>query len=452
MTELRKLVDFVYELKWEDIPENVKNATRNVVFDTVGVGIGACHNDQNVNIIKTFKEIDEGTGNTQIWGRKEKMSLLNAIYINGMEGHTLEMDDVHTRSKVHIGTVVVPVAWSMCEFYQKSGKELLLSILCGYEVAARIGMALGVSSHRNLGWHATATAGIFGAAVAAGKILGLTPDQLVNALGMAGQISGGTWAFLGDGASCKVMNPAMAAVNGTKCAYNAKAGMTGPENVLTVKDGGMLAAMSDEYDVSKVSANLGTSWEIMMMDNKPYPCCRSTHCAIDGAIELKDKYHIHPEDIESIKVYTYLIGNKQCGMSEPSKHPTIPVEAKFSTPFTVANAVLYGKVGLNEFEQNNIDDVTVQNMLKKVTVITDETFTEKYPDHWGCKVVIKLNDGNIYETTIPDASGSVENPLTEQQLVRKITGILERVKPESEVTEILNRLLNIESATSIYSI
>lgn len=446
MTEIRQLAMFVQKLQWDHVPAKVKRTVRNVVVDSVCVGIGACRNEQNLKVIKEFRQIEQKEKSVGIWGQDKKTSLLSAVFLNAIEGHTLELDDVHTRSKTHIGTVVVPAAWSIAEYYQKTGRELLLAVLCAYEVVSRIGMALGVSAHRNLGWHATATAGIFGSAAACGKLLGLTVDELVNAMGMAGQSAGGTWAFLEDGASSKVLNPAMAAVNGVRCALLAKSGMTGAEHVLTTEDGGMLAAMSNDYAPELAVKDLGVIWEVLNMDNKPYPCCRSTHCAIDGALLLKKKYGIIAENVENVEVYTYLVGNKQCGMSPGSIKPKVAVEAKFSTPFAVANALLFGSVGLKQFEQDNIDDLKVQYMLSRVRVITEDSFTKKYPEHWGCRVKIFCKDGNIFETTIQDASGSVSNPLTEEQLMQKLSGLLCLVMPEASVDILLKQLLNLEYA------
>lgn len=451
MTELRELARFVHDLKWENVPDDVKETTKKVLIDSVGVGVGACRNEQNVNIIREFTKLcNDHT--VSIWGQKEKTSLFQAVFLNALEGHTLEMDDVHTRSKTHIGTVVTPAVWSVAEYEKKNGQELLLAELCGYEVTARIGMALGVSAHRNLGWHATSTAGVIGAAAACAKLLNLSEDEIVYAMGMAAQEAGGTWAFLGDGASCKILNPATAACTGAKCAYLAKAGMTGPEHVLTTEDGGMLAAMSNGYDVSKVSANLGTIWEVKYMDNKPYPCCRSTHCTIDASLYLMEHDGVRPEQIDHIEVYTYLVGNKQCGMSDGSIHPTKAVEAKFSTPFTVATALLYGRVTLEEFTQDKIDDPKVQELLSHVKVITDDTFTSRYPDHWGCRVVAYLKDGSRHEATIPDASGSTDNPLTTQQLTAKIKGILLRVMDETKAEETMEYLQNIEMVSELRSV
>lgn len=452
MTEVRQLAIFVQRLQWDHVPEEVRKTVRNVVIDSVGVGVGACRNEQNLKVIEEFERIEKEEKSVGIWGQGKKTSLLSAVFLNAIEGHTLELDDVHTNSKTHIGTVVVPAAWSMAEYHKKTGKELLLAVLCAYEVVSRIGMALGVSAHRNLGWHATATAGIFGSAVACGKLLGLTADELVHAMGMAGQSAGGTWAFLEDGASCKVLNPAVAAVNGARCALLAKSGMTGPEHVLTTKDGGMLAAMSNDYAAELAAKDLGLIWEVLHMDNKPYPCCRSTHCTIDGALYLKKKHSINAEDVDKAEVYTYLVGNKQCGMSPGSIKPKVPVEAKFSTPFTVANALLFGRVGLKEFEQENINNAEVQELLSRVKVITEDSFTEQYPKHWGCRVKIFCKDGSVYETTVQDASGSVNNPLTEEQLLQKISGLLYMAMPEASAEKLLKQLLNLEHEPVVWAV
>lgn len=444
MSELRALAKFISHLQWEEVPENVRKKAKMVLADSVGVGIGARFNQQNIGIIKEFTSLDSGH-HVSVWGQGIKTSLFNAVFLNALQGHTLELDDVHTGSKTHIGTVVVPAVWGGAEHEGKGGEELLLALLCGYETTARIGMALGVLAHRNLGWHATSTAGVIGAAAAVAKLLGLSEDQIVYAMGMAGQVAGGTWAFLGDGATCKILNPAMAACNGAKCAYLAKAGMTGPEHVMTSADGGMLSAMSGAYEESMVSRGLGTTWEILMMDNKPYPACRSTHCTIDAALYLRSRYSVDPEDVDHIDVYTYEVGYKQCGQKEASIRPRIPVHAKFSSPFTVAVAMICGEVGLKHFEQEFIDRVEVQDFLKRVNIFPEDCFTEQYPGHWGCRVEIYKKDGEVLKATVADACGSVDNPLTEEQLDIKLRNVLRDAKlDDGQVTQMLDILDHID--------
>ena len=338
-------------------------------------------------------------------------------------------------------------------------------MVCGYETVNRVGMAFGVSAHRNRGWHATATCGVFGCAAACAKLLDLSVDQIVSALGMAGTQSSGVWAFLGDGSNCKILHPARAAADGIEAAFLAKAGMTGPEHIFDAKDGGLLYAMSDGGDVSKLSQGLGEVYEILNMDMKPYPCCRSAHCAIDGILEIREQMErrmglriqnkpeaeILAQQIRAIKIDTYLVGYKQCAVSDGCLHPKTILDAKFSTPYSVSAAFLYGTVGMEQFESEVVFDPAVQNLLEKVTVHPSDRFTEQYPKHWGCHVKATMQDGTVYEVEVKDPSGSVARPLSREQAMKKAEEFLSVVCP-GRVTETIEELLNLESRNMLPSI
>ncbi len=442
MTELRKLANWIVDLKAENIPDRVINVARLCVLDTVGVAIGGFDNPLMKQIMKTYVNIGGESKKAGLWGQKEKTSLQTAIFLNAMASHMLELDDVHTRSKTHIGSVVVPAAWGLSEYLEAKGRDFLIALIAGYEAVARIGMAFGVTGHRNRGWHATSTAGTFGAAAACGKLLGLSEDEMVWALGMAGTQSFGLWAFLGDGANSKALHPARAAISGCEAAFLAKSGMTGPEHILTAQDGGLFTATSEGYDVKKVVENLGVEWEIMHIDKKPYPCCRSSHCAIDAALALRNRERVYVEEIEKITVDTYAVGYKQCGISKSSLSPENPMEAKFSTPYVVAMSLLKGEINLSSFDQANVEDENVQRLLKKVQVRPDEEFSLRYPDHWGCRLTIYMKDGRTLGENVYDASGSVVNPLNEEQTKKKAFGLMQGI-PQDKRDEIIAEILDI---------
>ncbi len=428
MSELRTLAGFIAGLSLSAVPDRVMQAAKLCILDNVGVGIGAAAGTQVMSVGNAWAEKSgKAKREADVWGQGRKAPVSDAAFLNAMMSHTLELDDVHTNSKTHIGTVVIPAAWSLAQYLDKSGSELIEAVICGYEVMARIGMALGVSAHRNKGWHATSTCGTFGAAAACAKLLGLSEDGIVSALGMAGTQSFGLWAFLGDSASCKVLHPGRAAQSGLEAALLAKAGMTGPEHILTAADGGLLSAMSDAFDVRLVTGGLGEKWEILSMDNKPYPCCRSTHCAIDAALALRRERPDAAEKLDHAVVYTYLVGNKQCGMSRGSRDPHTPVEAKFSTPYTAACAMLDGEVSLRHFSPESIERPEIRSLLGRIRVETDAAFTANYPEHWGCRTELFLKDGTKAEKTVADASGSVDNPLTASQVAAKARGVMEAV-------------------------
>jgi 2-methylcitrate dehydratase PrpD len=448
MNELEILSDFIVNFDLNEIQENVVETAKICILDSFSAAVGASKDELIVDIIRKYKEF-YNTGNENgisVWGHNTKLPVVQAAFINAMMGHKLELDDVHTNSKTHIGTVVVPSAMCLAQHLGSSAKEFLEAVICGYEVMSRIGMGFGVSSHRNKGWHVTSTAGTFGAAAAAAKLLKLNVKETTNALGMAGTQSFGLWAFLEDSASSKILHPARAASSGIEAAMLAKAGMTGPISILSANDGSLFAAMSDEYDLSMVTKDLGIVYEIKNVDNKPYPCCRSTHCAIDSAIYLRNSYNIDVDDIEEVQIGTYLVGYKQCGLTEGSKNPVTSTEAKFSTPYTFATALINGNVSLEHFTAESIANENVHSLLKKVSVFSEDEFTKRYPIHWGCKAKITMKNGNIFETEVKDAAGSTYNPVSKNDIKNKAIPLLKVAYEEEKVIE---KILNIEKYSDL---
>ena len=202
--------------------------------------MGAVRNPMLCGIRDVYLK-NEGAGliSASLWAHGGTASLRTAAFLNAMASHTLELDDVHTNSKTHIGTVVIPAAWAVAEALGRNGKELLEAVICGYEVMARIGMGFGVSSHRNRGWHVTGTAGTFGAAAACAKLYGFSTEQTLSAFGLAGMQSCTTWAFLTGSATDKVMHPARAAASGLESCLMVQGGMTGTSHILDAADGGL---------------------------------------------------------------------------------------------------------------------------------------------------------------------------------------------------------------------
>lgn len=442
-SELGKLAKFVHDLTWEQLPGQVRQAVANRVLDLVSVAAGAS-GDELVRKAADSYEKRSGEGDCHVWGYSRTYPLSVAAMLNGMLAHVLELDDVHPGSKTHGSASLIPAAWACGEYLGKSGKDFLTAVVAGYEVTARVGMALGVSHHRNRGWHATSTCGVFGCAAACAKLLGLDEEGTLSALGMAGTQSCGVWAFLGDGSSCKILHTGRAAANGLEAAFLAQAGMTGPEHILEARDGGLLVAMTDEGDASRLSKGLGEEWEILKMDMKPYPCCRSTHCGVDCALELRKELGDLSE-ISQIDIGTYLVGYKQCAVSKGCLHPESVLDAKFSMPYAVAAALVRGKVSMEEFEPEVVRDPAIQALLKKVQVREEERFTVLYPGHWGCEMRITLKDGRVYRHEVSDPSGSVAKPLSQEQAMEKARGFLETAYGERS-QRAMEQLLELEKA------
>ena len=459
-SELRKLAEFIHDLTWEALPEEVRNTVPLRVLDLVSVAVGAVHDPLVEQAREALSSLfGSENGIAKIWGENGNYPPVPAAMINAMHAHTLELDDVHTASKTHGSASLIPAAWACAQALGKSGKEFLLAVVCGYETVNRVGMAFGVSSHRNRGWHATATCGVFGCAAACAKLLNLDTDQIVSALGMAGTQSSGVWAFLGDGSNCKVLHTARAAADGMEAAFLAKAGMTGPEHIFEAKDGGLLTAMSDGGDLKKLSAGLGTVYEILNMDMKPYPCCRSAHGVIDAAFEIRkellkkadlERTSLEKQiaDIRQVQIETYLVGYKQCAVSEGCLNPKTTLDAKFSTPYAAAAALLYGKISMKEFELEVVEGTEIQRLLHKVHVEPADEFTKQYPKHWGCRMKVLQQDGTGYEKEIRDPSGSIARPLTTKQAMKKAEEFLHESYPGEEQVKI-REILNLEEKETL---
>lgn len=446
MTELRRLAQYAVEFRLENAPPEVVKAAKFCVLDSVGAALGAVNHGEIPRICQGWKvwTRSESPYQASVWGQGFKLDVFQALLLNGIMGHDLELDDVHTASKSHIGAVVVETAWTLAEAMKANGKNFLEAVIVGYEIMSRVGMAMDVISNRKRGWHGTGIIGTFGAAAAAGHLLGLTEDQMVSALGMAGTQSSGLWAFLEEGSTCKKLHPARAAVNGLTAALLAQAGMTGPEHILDAKDGGLYRAVSDSFHMERLTQGLGMKYEILAIDKKPYPCCRTTHHAIDAALALRNQ--VKPEEVDRIWVETYEVGVLQCGSSV---YPQSPVEAKFSIPYTVAAALVRGKVSLGEFSEEAVADEGIRELAEKVSVVSDPMFSARYPKQWGCRMRIRKLNGTEVVKQIDDMSGSWACPLTEEQEIGKFMGLVEETWNLADAKKLVKKILTMESVSQM---
>ncbi|BDF79529.1 MmgE/PrpD family protein [Pyramidobacter piscolens] len=444
MNELRNLARFILSFCLENAPEAVVNAAHYCVLDSMGAALGAVHYGEIPGECERFKKWF-GTSapvTASVWGRGEKMTPTAALLLNGIMAHALELDDVHTGSKSHVGAVIVTTAWTLADALGIGGKEFLEAVIVGYETMARIGLGMDVVSNRKRGWHTTGLIGTFGAAAAAARLLKLSEDQTVSALGMAGSQSAGLWAFLTEGATCKKLSPARAAVNGLTSALLAQGGMTGPEHILDAEDGGFYAAVTDRFDMLKVDAELGMHYEILNIDKKPYPCCRSTHHSIDAALILREKYHIDPEQIASVLVETYDVGVLQCGFAH---YPSSYVEAKFSIAYTCATAFVRGKVTQAEFRGGLLEDPQIKRIAENMKVIPDKLFTKRYPKRWGSRMTVTLKNDRVLTQQIDDMSGSKAAPMSPEQEQGKFIGLAVESFSLGKAQKLMAEILKIET-------
>jgi 2-methylcitrate dehydratase PrpD len=349
-----------------------------------------------------------------------------AALANGVASHILELDDIHKTSTVHGAAPIVSAALAVAEREHASGERFLTAVAVGYEAAFRIGEAVNPSHYRF--WHPTGTVATFGAAAAAGSILGLTAEQMLHAFGTAGTQAAGLWEFNADGAMSKHLHPGKAAMNGVIAADLARAGFTGASRILE-GERGFIRAMSESADLSRVTAGLPAIRKIRENGYKLHACCGHTHSAIDLAIGLRGRAGLSESDagsrIASIEVDTYGPGHEIVKESRPRT----PYQAKFSMAYCVAVALLEGRAGLEQFAGDRFasDGVrlpAVASLLERTRVTVADDLTSKYPAAWPARVTVTLRDGSRLCDASDYPRGNSENPIDRRELEAKFVGLV----------------------------
>jgi 2-methylcitrate dehydratase PrpD len=362
----------------------------------------------------------------------EKTSALNAALGNGLAAHIIELDDVHRAAIIHAGAPVIAAALAIGERERTTGQQLLTAIVAGYEVAIRIGEAVTPAHYYY--WHTTGTCGTFGAAAAAGKLLGLSVEQMVWALGNAGTQAAGLWEFLADGAMSKHLHSGKAALNGVLAALLAQEGFTGARRILEGEKG-FCRATASHFDLEKTIKGLGwLPYKIEENSFKIHSSCRHTHPAIDIVLTLAKEHGISIQEVTGVVVNTYGTALQVTA----NHHPKSVYEAKFSLPFCVALALRAGSCGLEDFTPEKLNDPQIQELMPKVNLVLDKEFDAHHPAKWPALVEIKVRSGEIYRGYTDFPRGDPENPVGKEELIDKFRSLAtvpwgeERVKTLAE--------------------
>lgn len=334
----------------------------------------------------------------------------DAALVNGSVGNILEMDDFHRAAIVHPGPVVIPAALAQAEALGSSANDLLDAIVRGMEAMIRVGRSVGPAHYRV--FHTTATCGVFGAAAAAGSLLGLDPHRMADALGNAGTQAAGLWQCRLEDTMSKQLHNGRAAQSGMLAAQLARHGFTGAHQILEGPLGfwaGLCADARPDALIDKPDA----PWQIHDCSFKPWPACRHTHPLIDAALALRERIDIGR--IRSVRAIGYRDAVLMCNQPDPVN----PVQAKFSLQHTAAVVLLRGKPRLDDFDMGAVRSADVAALRARVAVAEDSALSARYPDHFGAELQVTLDDGSTLHERRLDALGDTEFPLSREQLLDK---------------------------------
>jgi 2-methylcitrate dehydratase PrpD len=412
------LVGNVLHTDYDRLPAEAVMAAKRSILDTLGTTLAG----------STSEGIDIAHGLIHEWGGRKESTILafgekvpapNAAFINGTMGHARDYDDSHFLAVAHSGVCVLPAALAVAERRgATTGKELVAAVVLGIDLMNRLGISVGLKSAQH-GWHNTSVWGIFGATAACGKILKLNEAQLINAMGIAYSQAAGTAQCMRDGALVKRMQPGFAAKAAVLSSLLAEKGYTGSRDSLEGESGLFKVYHGGKYDRSLLVADLGRSFEVCNLKFKAYPSCGLTHNAITAALELLKAHAIKPEEVDKIDVAVgESVYSMVCMPLETKQRPPVAVHAQFSLPYSVARAMVYGKVCLNDFTPEAIQDPAVLRISQKITPRLDPALTRQ-KGFDSVILEVETRGGKKYSKRIDVLKGSQANPMTNEELIEK---------------------------------
>ncbi|VVE09703.1 MmgE/PrpD family protein [Pandoraea commovens] len=427
----RTLARYIVNARYEDLPANVRKEGTRTLLNWIGVAVGGSHHetvDRAVAALTPFS----GPAQAHLLGRKERFDIMNAAFLNGVASHIFDYDDTHLKTIIHPAGPVTSALLALSEYHPISGREFLNALVLGVETECRIGNAV-YPNHYDVGWHITGTAGVFGAAAAAGKVLGLTEQQMVWALGLAASQPVGLRESFGS--MNKSFNPGRAASNGLFAALLAAKDYTSSDGMIEAKRG-WANAISTKQDYREITEGLGQRYEAALNTYKPFACGIVIHPAIDAAIQLRNEYKLTADQIASIDLKVNPLVIELTG----KKTPRIGLEGKFSVYHSVAVAIIEGAAGERQYSDRAVQDPAVIALRDRVTATVVPSIKPEQVD-----MTITLKDGRKLHKFIEHAIGSLEVPMTDKQLETKFLDLMNGILPDAQVRRLIDACWQVES-------
>ncbi len=406
-----KLALFAAGLLYEQIPADVLRRTEDLMLDWFGSAL-AGKGARPVESIERFAQQMGGTGPSEVLISRRRTTPLFAAMVNAAASHFIEQDDVHNGSVFHPAAVVFPAVLAAAQALGSSGREVLVASVAGYEVGIRVGEFLGRSHYKI--FHTTGTAGSIAAAVAVGRLLQLTPEQMQDAIGSAGTQAAGLWEFLRDAADSKQLHTAHAAGSGLFAAYLAQDGFKGAKQILEGAQG-MGAGMSTDADVAKLTDGLLSRWTVAEVSFKYHASCRHTHPAADALLQVMTQHGLVPAQIASVVARVHQGAIDVLG---PVVDPVTVHQAKFSMGTVLGLVAVHGSASVADFDAS-FKAPAVLAFRNKVSMQLDPEVDGAYPARWIGKVTVTTLDGRTLSGRVDEPKGDPGNTLSRDEIEQK---------------------------------
>ncbi len=428
---------FAHASRWADLPAPVRHEAKRSLLNFFGCALGVAQTAPIEAAVRVLKPL-AGPARASLIGRSERLDMLGASFVNAVGANLLDYDDTHLNTVIHPSAPVAPAALALAEQRGGAGEAVLHAFALGAEVECRLGN--GVSpGHYARGWHITSTCGVFGAAAASAKLLGLSAAETAHALGIAASQSAGNVENLPSAA--KNVSVGNAARNGLFAALMAQAGY---EAAPAAIEGplGWARASGDVPDIAAMTGELGTRWELLKNTYKPYPSGIVFHAVVDACLALRNGHGIDPDGIVSVTV-----GGDALLLARGDRVVRNERDGRVSIHHSAAVAFLFGAAGLQEYSAEAVADSRVAAFRAKVRA-------ELAPDlpRGAARVEIVLKDGRRLGQTVRNARGSTEHPLSDREIEEKVRDLARRGAPGCDVGKVIDAIWHLDEAADARSL
>ena len=442
---IEQLAAYVATESFEKLPEAAVRAARRAILDTLGVTLAGSV-EPTAERVRALIAHRRATDEATIIGTPLTASVEDAALANGTASHALDYDDLNQSLSGHPSVPILSAVWPLAERQRAPGAALITAFTAGVEIEAKLGRALN-PAHYEIGWHATATLGIFGAAGAAARLLRLPVERTAHALAIAASMASGIKANFGT--DCKPLHVGHAARCGLEAALLAEAGFTGNPRALEHGDGfGATHSGGSRPAWDLTTAGLGAPHDLVDpgIGVKRFPACASTHQALDATLALAEEHAIDPTAVASV----------ECGVSYLAPHQLIydqaetGLQGKFSMPYCVSVALLDRTVGLAQFAEERVRRADVKALMPRVRMYIhpEQTTRESLPSRFT-EVAIRLNDGRRLVRRVSQAKGQPRDPLTDAELTEKFHDCAARVLSRDRAESVLTSVQTLETLPDV---
>ena len=420
----RSIARYAVSAQYGDLPEPVLREARRTLLNWVGCAVGGSRHETLDAAIAALAPFS-GPPQATVLGRRERVDIASAALVNGISSHVFDFDDTHLRTVIHPAGPVVSALLALSEYRPISGRDFLNAMVLGIEVECRIGNAV-YPAHYDRGWHITGTAGVFGAAAACGRALGLSEQQMVWALGLAATQPVGLREMFGS--MTKSFHPGRAAQNGLTAALLASRNFTSSDTSIEGKSG-WANVLSTARNYTEITDHQGKTWEILLNTYKPFACGIVIHPTIDACIQLRNEHALTADAIARIDLRVHPLVLELTG----KRTPQTGLEGKFSVYFAAALAIVKGSAGVRDFSDEN-----TRNPAVSATV--DPSIKEEQ-----VRATITTTDGRTLQKDIEHVVGSVERPMTNADLEAKFMGLTDGVLPAPQARALMDLCWKIDT-------